>query len=117
MDNIVLSPPVAFLIILALGFLLGQIFFVSTVWKKKGAKIEEGTGKAYECGEEGAKHLIQPDYSQFFPFAFFFTILHIIALMATTVPVVTLGSFTITIFYLVGAVTCLSVFLRGVRNK
>jgi NADH:ubiquinone oxidoreductase subunit 3 (subunit A) len=115
-DKIILSPPIAFLIILAVAFFVGQFFAFFTVWKKKGVRAE-GTGKAYECGEDGAKHLIQPDYSQFFPFAFFFTILHIIALMATTVPVETLDSFTITIFYLVGAVTGLSVFLRGVRNK
>ena len=116
MDNILLSPPVAFLIILAFAFLVGQMFLMFTAAKKKGAR-SEGTGKAYECGEEGAKHLIQPDYSQFFPFAFFFTILHIVALMATTVPVVTLDSLTITVFYLIGAVVCLSVFLKGVRNQ
>ncbi len=116
MDKIILSPPVSFLIILALSFLLGQMFVMSTAWKKKGARID-GTGKAYECGEVGGKHLIQPDYSQFFPFAFFFTILHIIALIATTVPVEALDSLTIPVFYLVGAVIALSVFLRGVRNK
>jgi NADH-quinone oxidoreductase subunit A len=92
------------------------MFLMLTAWKKKGAKVD-GTGKSYECGEQGGKHLIQPDYSQFFPFAFFFTILHIIALIATTVPVDALDSLTIPVFYLVGAVIALSVFLRGVRNK
>ena len=34
---------------------------------------------------------VQPDYGQFFPFAFFFTILHVVALMVATVPAGTCG--------------------------
>ncbi len=29
----------------------------------------------YACGEDMPSHLMQPDYSQFFPFAFFFTVI------------------------------------------
>ena len=51
-------------------------------------KGRTGAGaEPYACGEDLPDHMIQPDYGQFFPFAFFFTILHVVALMATTVPV------------------------------
>jgi len=116
MDKLILLPPPAFLIIFSFAIIFGQVFLRFLTFKKKDSK-DDGCGKAYSCGEDEVKHLIQPDYSQFFPFAFFFTILHIIALMATTVPIATLDSITIAVFYLIGAVISLSVFLRGVREK
>lgn len=68
--------------------------------------------KAYACGEDVPTHLIQPDYTEFFPFAFFFTILHVVTLMVATVPMETLGSFSIAVIYIVGAVTGLVILFR-----
>jgi len=107
--NYLLSPPIAFLIIFAaaVGFsaLLSRLAFrggVDTPWKYK----------PYACGEDIASHMIQPDYAQFLPFAFFFTILHVVALIVTTVPVETQRTLVIAIAYLVGAVVGLTVLYR-----
>ena len=57
--------------------------------------------------------MIQPDYGQFFPFAFFFTILHVVALMVTTVPARDAGArFVIAVVYVLGAVVGLLVLYR-----
>ena len=104
----ILIPPVAFLIVfmvvIVFALLLARLAF-----KKKSA---DGTLKAYACGEEAPDTMIKPDYGQFFPFAFFFTILHVAALMITTVPLETRAIFAIAIIYMVGAVVGLFVLYR-----
>jgi hypothetical protein len=45
-----------------------------------------GKEKAYACGEDVSGNKVQPDYSEFFPFAFFFTIMHVTVLVLSTVP-------------------------------
>ena len=56
--------------------------------------------------------MIQPDYSQFFPFAFFFTMLHVVALMIATVPVGTETPFLLPVVYVIGAIIGLVILLR-----
>jgi len=102
-------PPVAFLIILAVSILLSKI--LSLVSFKVKNKTEESR-KAYACGEDIEQHGIQMDYSQFFPFAFFFTILHVVALMVATVPTEAAGSFFIAFIYIIGAITGLLILFR-----
>jgi len=104
-----LSPPLAFLIILAAAAALS--FGLSRLGIKR-RTLADSSGEPYACGEDLPSHMIQPDYGQFLPFAFFFTILHVIALMVTTVPVETLSSFTIAIVYLLCAVVVLLVLYR-----
>lgn len=108
-NSIILTPPVAFLIVLAtvliLSYLLSKISY-----KAKGD--EEASTKAYACGEDVPTSLIQPDYSAFFPFAFLFTILHVVALIVTTVPMETIGSFTTALIYVMGAITALFILFR-----
>lgn len=108
-DAILLSPPAAFLI--ALAFTAAVSAALSRLsYRRKDRPADIGT--SYACGEDVPTHLIQPDYAQFFPFAFFFTILHVIALMAATVPVETPGSFTIAVIYILGAVTGLFILFK-----
>lgn len=71
-----------------------------------------GTCKSYACGENVPTHLMQPDYSQFFPFAFFFTVLHVVTLMIATVPVDTLRSFAMAVIYIGGAAIGLVILFR-----
>ncbi len=104
-----LSPPLAFLIVLAAAAALS--FGLSRLSFKRRA-LADASGEPYACGEDLPSHMIQPDYGQFLPFAFFFTILHVVALMATTVPVETLSSFTIAIVYLLCAIVALLVLYR-----
>ena len=101
-----LSPPLALLIVLAAAATLS--FGLSRLGVKRRASAD-ASGEPYACGENLPSHMIQPDYGQFLPFAFFFTILHVIALMATTVPIETLSSFTIALVYLLCALVVLAV--------
>lgn len=109
MENHFLAPPVAFLILLATIGLL-SCFFSRFSFRKR-ASSEEAK-KAYSCGEEFSGHLIQPDYSQFFPFAFFFTVLHVVAMVIATIPAETIETFAIAVVYIIGAVIGLFILLR-----
>jgi NADH-quinone oxidoreductase subunit A len=107
--GLLLSPPVVFIILLAtvlgVAHLLRRFSFVP-------ANLAAGTMKPYACGEDLPDHLIQPDYSQFFPFAFYFTILHVAAMMAATVPSSTISAFAVAGIYLAGAGVGLLVLYR-----
>jgi NADH-quinone oxidoreductase subunit A len=104
-----LSPPVVFLVLLGAAWALSWLCS-RCAWRKR---AHEGASRsAYACGEVLKSHMIQPDYSQFFPFAFFFTILHVVALVIATVPVETIETFAIAVVYLAGAVIGLCTLLR-----
>lgn len=109
MDNGFFVPPVTFLILLAVVIFLSRLF---SKWAFRKTDASKESKKAYSCGEEFSGHLIQPDYSQFFPFAFFFTILHVVTLMVATVPTATPGSLAITVIYLLGALIGLLILFR-----
>jgi NADH:ubiquinone oxidoreductase subunit 3 (subunit A) len=108
-NEILLSPPVAFVIILSAICVLVWICS-HYAYRKQGSSV--GATKEYACGENFQGHSIQPDYSQFFPFAFFFTILHIVALVIATVPAETVETFTMAVTYIVGAAIGLVILLR-----
>ena len=67
----------------------------------------------YACGEDLPTHMIQPDYGQFLPFAFFFTILHVTALMVTTAAGATAAALAIALLYVLGAAVGLLVLYRN----
>ncbi len=104
-----LLPPLAFLVVLgtvvALWAVLGRLRFRTDV-------RTAGEGKAYACGEDLPDHMIQPDYGQFLPFAFFFTVLHVVALVVATAPAAALASVAIAALYIVGALIGLVVLYR-----
>jgi NADH-quinone oxidoreductase subunit A len=63
-----------------------------------------GKRKPYSCGEDMLKNRAQPSYDEFFPVAFFFTIMHVVVLILATVPPHGISKFLgIVIFYLVAA--------------
>jgi NADH:ubiquinone oxidoreductase subunit 3 (subunit A) len=107
--KILLVPPVAFIIIFFVMVVFSIILTRCAFRKREDSSEAE---KAYACGEDFKDHLIQPDYSQFFPFAFFFTILHVVALVIATVPTETIETFAIALVYIVGAVVGLFILLR-----
>lgn len=111
MKFLLLSPPAAFVILLLVCGLLSRFF---SNWASPRRAKDAESKKAYACGEDFKEkdHMIQPDYSEFFPFAFFFTILHVVALMVATVPAETVSTFAIAVLYVVGAVIGLCVLLR-----
>ena len=104
-----LAPGIAFFIVLAaVGILYLAMSRLSA--GRRGAKAR-GLGP-YACGEELPSHTIQPDYTQFYPFAFFFTILHVVALMACTIPAPSLTTGIIAALYVVGAMVGLIILYR-----
>ena len=109
MNGILLSPPVAFVVVLIAMMLFARL--LSTI-SAKPKTHGEGEGKSYACGEDVPTNMMQPDYSQFFPFAFFFTILHVVALVIATVPTETIETFVMAALYVGGAVIGLMILLR-----
>jgi len=106
--NWLLTPPLAFLIVLVAAVCVFGV--LSGLALSKG---RTGAGaKPYACGEETPVQKVQPDYSQFFPFAFFFTILHVVALMTTTMQVGTSATLCIALIYVMGGFVGLSVLYR-----
>ncbi len=97
-----LAPPIAFAIYLLLS--VG----ISAVSKRLAARGTDSAGKtqSYACGEDMEENQGQPEYSQFFKFAFFFTIMHVIALVVATDP----GGLTVTSAVYLG-VTVLALFM------
>jgi len=82
MVTLFFAPPIVFL-----------IFFVIFLACSRGASryshtgvLEEGKFDPYGCGQRGVQDYVNPDYSQFFPFAFFFTIMHVLVLVVATAP-------------------------------
>ena len=82
MKSIWLSPPVSFVILLA--FVLFMLYLSKFIAAK--GTVSAGKGKPYASGEDYKVNSVQPDYKQFIPFAFFFTIMHVVALIVATVP-------------------------------
>lgn len=85
-DTVLLLPPVLFIVVLGLVVAEYASFGGFTLKLPKDKPVPPGKLKPYACGENVTDHKAQPDYSQFFHFAFFFTIMHVVALIVTTVP-------------------------------
>jgi hypothetical protein len=109
MSMLLLVPPVALTIL------------VLVVWGLSGASASLGfkrkeprgdLGLPYAGGETIGSHRVQVDYGQFFPFAFFFTILHVVTLIVATSPGRTLQSLVIGGVYVAGALLGLFILLR-----
>lgn len=41
---------------------------------------------SYACGQRSFKDYVNPDYSQFFSFAFIFTVVHVLTMVVATAP-------------------------------
>jgi NADH-quinone oxidoreductase subunit A len=111
-DNIMLAPPLAFLIVLASMLLLLRLLKGLSFKCKPN---DEACTKSYACGEDVPTSMIQPDYSAFFPFAFLFTILHVVALVVATAPINSAASLAMALIYVAGGITGLVILFR--RNK
>ncbi len=108
-ENWLLSPPVAFMIIL---FCVGMLSIIFSRLACRVKKTNSGARESYACGEANYDHMAQPDYSNFFPFAFFFTLAHVATLIITTVPTENLGVFVMAALYIGGAGLGLYILFR-----
>ena len=109
MSMFLLVPPVAFtlivLVVWGLSAASGTLGF-----KRKGPR--GALDKPYAGGEDVAKHRFQIDYGQFFPFAFFFTIMHVVTLIVATAPSRTIENLSIAVIYVLGAILGLVILFR-----
>ncbi|OGS06689.1 MAG: hypothetical protein A2270_05340 [Elusimicrobia bacterium RIFOXYA12_FULL_51_18] len=80
--DILLFPPVVFIISLLFAMCLSG--FVSGWAPAPKAEAGSGRDKPYACGEDIPAEKMIPDYQEFFPFAIFFTLLHVAGLMLAT---------------------------------
>ncbi|MFH1199149.1 MAG: hypothetical protein V1650_03200 [Candidatus Omnitrophota bacterium] len=104
------SPPVVFTIVFFAIWLVSHFLKKLAFTSNKPAK--KGSGESYACGESNYDDMAQPDYSAFFPFAFFFTLAHVATLIITTVPVESIGAFIIAGIYIIGAAAGLYILFR-----
>jgi NADH:ubiquinone oxidoreductase subunit 3 (subunit A) len=81
-SDFLLSPPVAFLLVLAV---CGLVYLLG---KRMAPKLTRIGGKltSYACGEDMPGSKIQFGYRLFYFVALFFTIMHVAALVIATVP-------------------------------
>jgi NADH-quinone oxidoreductase subunit A len=105
MTQIILSPPVALIILLLVGMGLSHVLSsLAATGKDDERKLE-----AYACGQRNYVHNVSPDYSQFFPYAFFFTIMHVLVLIVATAPKEAL---TLPLLYVAAGVLALLIIFR-----
>ena len=109
MTHWLICPPVAFIIIFLMASLL---LYLTSKLSFRPAKSGNGSKQPYACGEENYNHAAQPDYSIFFPFAFFFTLAHVATLIMTTVPAATMKVFVVAASFILGAVLGLYILFR-----
>ncbi len=109
MSALLLVPPVAFTLLLIV------VWALFTASGSLAFKRKSGRGaldKPYAGGETIQRHRVQVDYAEFFPFAFFFTILHVVTLVVATSPARTIASLAISLIYVLGALLGLFILFR-----
>ena len=82
MEAVFYSPPVIF----TLFFLI--FLAVSRFLSRYARKGESGVHAldSYACGQRDFENYVNPDYTQFFQYAYVFTIVHVLILVVATAP-------------------------------
>ena len=108
MEQLILSPPIVFIILLLCG-----VFFSLMVSYLAPRSIPTEERMSLICGQRNVDHMVSPDYEQFFPFAFFFTIMHVLVLVVATAPK---DSITLPLIYVGAGILSLLILFREVAN-
>lgn len=110
--NLLLSPPIAFVLL----FLL--TFFVYRFFQKRAAKGPDNTGKylPYSSGQNLPPVEVQLSYQEYFRLGLLFGLIHVSALVLSLLPLQA-ESHKIGIFYLLGISVSAFVLVRGRFNK
>lgn len=82
MSTLIFAPPIAFMIFFVIFFAFSR--GVSR-YSQEGSRGDNGLD-SYACGQRDVQNYVNPNYSQFFPFAFLFTIMHVLVLVVATAP-------------------------------
>ncbi|MDP4132515.1 MAG: hypothetical protein Q8882_00705 [Bacillota bacterium] len=82
MESVLYSPPVLFTLILI------SLMVFSKWLSRFSSKKESGEHAldSYACGQRDVENYVNPDYSNYFSYAFIFTVVHILILVVATVP-------------------------------
>jgi NADH-quinone oxidoreductase subunit A len=107
--EILLYPPFAFIIALIILFIFAKII---KGFEPKVQKNPE-TSKTYACGEDVAPQKSTPSYEEFYPYAIFFTVLHVVALMLMTLAFATQVPFMVPLIYIIIVMIILSILFIG----
>lgn len=106
MKAILYSPPVIFAVFLAL-------FFFAMRFLSRYAARGAASGRAldpYACGQRDFENYVNPDYIQFFRYAFVFTVMHVVALVITTASVYTAA--LLPLVYVAASILSLAIIFR-----
>lgn len=110
MEKWLLAPPITFIIVFLAAWLVMRLFSRLAYRSKR---EPNGSRESYACGEKNYDNTVHPDYSNFFPFAFFFTLAHVATLIMTTVPVAALATLLMAGIYILGAILGLYILFRS----
>ena len=107
MQNILFSPPVVFI-----GFLV--LLALSMRYLKRYAAVydennNERTFESYASGERNYSNYVNPNYMQFFRYAFIFSVMHVLALVVASAPK---GTTALPIAYIAAGVLALVIIFR-----
>ncbi len=110
MDPWLLTTPIVFIALLVAVAIIYRLLGALSLPSSPSA----GSGKtaAYACGEDVKDHRSQPEYAQFFPFAFFFTIIHVFALVVATVLPGSFSAMAMAVMYAIAAAVGLFILFR-----
>ncbi len=110
MTSLLKNPASAFLMVLAVSY-LAALFFSRLSWR--GKDVSAAGKKPYACGEDSYDHQANPDYSSFFPFAFFFTLAHVACMIITILPKADHGAFVLAAVFILATLAGLRILLKG----
>ncbi len=105
MGVLILAPPITFLIFVAIFFAFSRGFSQYSHESLRG----EGGLDPYACGQRDVRNYVNPDYSQFFPFAFLFTIMHVLVLVVATAPY---DAPVLPVVFIAAGILCLAIVFR-----
>jgi NADH:ubiquinone oxidoreductase subunit 3 (subunit A) len=115
-STLLFVPPVLIVVVLLLVIAEYVSFGKLSLKPPAGTGAPSGKLKSYACGEDVANHRAQPDYGQFFRFAFFFTIMHVVALIVATMPKGVPVAAGLAVAFLVAATVGLFILFRRSRD-
>ena len=107
--EIIKLPPVLFVLISIFTLIM---FFLFNKLACKSSENPEGKFKSYACGEEPMEERRKPNYSQFFPLAFFFTIMHVVVLFVSILPMHIKTSLFIVFLFLIISFISITILFR-----
>ena len=110
MENWLFIPPVTFGVVLFFVWL--KSLWLKPLSFRPAGEQPAGKYKAYACGEDVKDHQGAPVYGEFFQFAFFFTILHVIALIVATVPSGSIQAACLAVAFILSAAVGLFILFR-----